>query len=77
MHAASGEDVSEGAWIMGVFSGAAIVLIVVVGISWWMCTDAWAVWDFISAVSLFFTTPGWRYVSWQIYLPPTSLSLLM
>lgn len=40
MHAASGEDVSEGAWIIGVFSGAAIILIGVVDISWGVCTDA-------------------------------------
>lgn len=43
MYAASGEDVSEGAWIIGVFSGAAIVLTDVVGVSWGMCTDSWAV----------------------------------
>lgn len=49
MHAASGEDVREGAWIIGVFSGAAIVLIGVVGISWRMCTDAQA--DGLSGVS--------------------------
>lgn len=40
MHAASREDDSAGAWIMGVFSGAAIVLIDVVDISWGVCTDA-------------------------------------
>lgn len=33
-------------------------LIDVVGISWGMCTDAGAVWGFISAVSLFFFSPG-------------------
>lgn len=33
-------------------------LIDVVGISWGMCTDAGAVWGFISAVSLFFSVLG-------------------